>query len=313
MNKLYHPLPGTPNECMNRSLKNLALNSAHRFGLLQNLHLFDFSHDSLYVLVYHRVDWEHSQPRLDPRNLSATPAQFEQQMRLLSEEYHPVTADDVLAAVAGNKKLPPRAVLVTVDDGYRDFKEYIWPIAMRYQIYPVLFVPTSFVGSGSFWWDQLYDALKRTALKEIETPVGILSLQNLLERSQAFVSLANYMKSAPFDSAMAIIRDLCGELIPDPFDDRRITLDWDELRELASSGVTIAPHTHTHPALRNISDEQVRFELSECQRLIRTEIGSSNLLFAYLWYTSSYRRGWKNTPRNGLSVSIYDDSWPCPA
>src|SRR6185436_16834798 len=110
----------------------------------------------------------------------------------------------------------------------------------------------------------LYDALKRTALKEIGTPVGTLSLQNPLERSQAFASLANYMKNAPFDSAMAMISDLYGELISDPPDERRITLDWDELRELASSGVTIAPHTHTHPALRNISNEQVRFELSEC-------------------------------------------------
>ena len=86
-------------------------------------------------------------------------------MRLIANKYHPVTAEEVLEAASGNRKLPPYAVLVTVDDGYRDFKNHIWRIAKPYGIRPVLFVPTAFIGSGVFWWDQLYDALHRTNLE----------------------------------------------------------------------------------------------------------------------------------------------------
>lgn len=267
---------------MYKYFKRFALSSAHQLGVLRGTHYFDASHtNSLYVLVYHRVDWQNSQPRLDPQNLSATPEQFEQHMRLISTEYHSVSAETLLEAVLYNKKLPPRAVLITVDDGYRDFKKYIWPIADRYRIRPVLFVPTAYVGSGIFWWDQLYDALRRTTLSQVETPMGTLSLNNFSDREYAFTQIAQHMKKSPFNLAFTMLSELCRELVSDPFSEDRATLDWDELRELARAGVTVAPHTHTHPALGNVSLEQIRYEVSESQRLIMTEIGSCSHLFAY--------------------------------
>ena len=270
---------------MFKKFKHFSLYTAHKLGILGSIHHFDTSPaNSIYVLVYHRVDWQASQPHLDPQNLSATPEQFDQQMRLISNEYHPVSAEDLLEAALYNKKLPPRAVLITVDDGYRDFKNYIWPIAHRYGIRPVLFVSTSFVGTGVFWWDLLYDALKRTTLSQVETPVGLLSLNTLLDRQYAFTQLADYMKRSSFKTAYTEINDLCLELVSDPFSEDRVTLDWDDLRELSMAGVTVAPHTHTHPALNNISSEQARFEVLESQRLVMSEIGSCSYLFAYLVY-----------------------------
>ena len=97
----------------------------------------------------------------------------------------------------------------------------------------------------------------------METPIGVLPLNNVADRHYAFTQLAQFMKKSPFDPVVAMLNDVCHELVPDPFSDERITLDWDELRELTRDGVTIAPHTHTHPALGNISPEQVRFEVSE--------------------------------------------------
>jgi peptidoglycan/xylan/chitin deacetylase (PgdA/CDA1 family) len=267
---------------MYKNIKHFTLNSAHKLGVLRSAHHFDTSYaNSIYVLVYHRVDWQNAQPKLDPQNLSATPDQFEQQMRLIAREYHPISAETLLEAVTHNKKLPPRAVLVTVDDGYCDFKKYIWPIADRYGVRPVLFVPTGYVGKGVFWWDQLYDALQRTTLRQIETPVGILSLDNLADRSYAFVQIAQYMKKSPFSLAFTMINDVCRTLVSDPFSEDQVTLDWDDLRELARAGVTVAPHTHTHPALGNISIEQVQFEIAESQRLIMKELNLESHLFAY--------------------------------
>lgn len=267
---------------MYKYFKNSALYAAHKLGILRSFHYLDrSSNNTLYVLAYHRVDWENSEPRLDPQNLSATPEQFDQQMRLISSEYHPVSAEDLLETTLHHKKLSPRSVLVTVDDGYLDFKKYIWPIANRYGVRPVLFIPTAYVGRGWFWWDRLYDALQRTTLHQLETPVGVFPLKAMQDRHCVFIKLADYMKESPFDKAFVEISNLCQELVPDmPLMDR-ITLDWDELRELALAGVTIAPHTHIHPALHNISPEQAKFEILESQRLIMLELGSHSKLFAY--------------------------------
>lgn len=267
---------------MYKYFKNSALYAAHKLGVFRSFHYLDGSSiNSLYVLAYHRVDWENSQLRLDPQNLSATPEQFDQQMRLISSEYHPVSAEDLLETISHLKKLPPRSVLVTVDDGYLDFKKYIWPIANRYGIRPVLFIPTAYVGKDLFWWDKLYDGLQRTKLHQFETPVGVLPLNTIQHRHYAFMKLADYMKQSPFDKAFIEISDLCQELVPGQLLTDKVTLDWGDLRELALAGVTIAPHTHTHPALGNISPEQARFEILESQHLIMSEIGSHSGLFAY--------------------------------
>lgn len=267
---------------MYRYFKNSALYAAHRLGILRGLHYLDGSSiNSLYVLAYHRVDWENSQPRLDPQNLSATPEQFDQHMRLICSEYHPVSAEDLLETSVHHKQLPPRSVLVTVDDGYLDFKKHIWPIANSYGVRPVLFIPTAFVGKNLFWWDRLYDALQRTTFQQLKSPVGPLPLKTTQDRHYAFMRLADYMKKSAYETAIVEISDLCGNLVPDQPWKEKSTLDWDDLRELALAGVTIAPHTHRHTALGNLSPEQAKIDILESQRQITLEIGSHSMLFAY--------------------------------
>src|SRR3712207_2813854 len=114
----------------------------------------------LRVLTYHRVDEPDAQPTLYPGLISATPAAFEQQMRYLSKHYNVVSMAEVLAAFQG-AALPPRSVLVTFDDAYRDFAEHAWPTLRRYRLPATVFVPTAFPDRPQriFWWDQLYHAV----------------------------------------------------------------------------------------------------------------------------------------------------------
>ncbi|MFH1634623.1 MAG: polysaccharide deacetylase family protein [Chloroflexota bacterium] len=235
---------------------------------------------SLYVLAYHRVIEPDSQmPGLDM--VSATPAQFDAQMQLLAREYHPVTAEDVLNAFDRGTPLPRYAVLVTVDDGYRDFQDTIFPIASRYGIRPVLFVPTQFMGQGYFWWDRLPLALSSARVNEIDTPVGRFSLRTATGQTQALARLSDYVRVQPFEQARQWVEDLCNEIAPDLPDSGHATLDWGELRALARAGVDIASHTHSHPILSHVSLEQARREIRLSQDLIAREIGRVLPIFAF--------------------------------
>ena len=237
----------------------------------------------LYVLAYHRVDEFGRKPRLDPNLISATPAQFEAQMRLIAERYHPVSAEEALETIERGVPLPRDAVLVTVDDGYCDFQEVIFPIVRRHGIRPVLFVPTAYVGQGAFWWDQLFDALQQTRAGEISTPLGRLSLRTTAEKYAAMEHLRAYIKHphAPFEQARRELQALCAEAAPDLVPPEHVTLDWDELRALARAGVTIASHSHTHPILSRIPLDQVRDEIRTSQRLIAQEIGQALPIVAF--------------------------------
>jgi len=237
----------------------------------------------LYVLAYHRVDEFDRKPRLDPSLISATPAQLEAQMRFIAQRYHPISAEEALEAIEHGASLPRDAVLVTVDDGYCDFQEVIFPIMRRYGIRPVLFVPTAYVGQGVFWWDQLFDALQQTRAREISTPLGRLPLRTPAEKRAALEHLRAYLKRphSPFEQARRELQALCAAAAPDLLAPERVTLNWDELRALARAGVTIASHSHTHAILSRIPLDQAQNEIRTSQRLIVQEIGQALPIFAF--------------------------------
>lgn len=266
------------------ALKAKALTFAERFHLLDLVQRFGRgSGRRLYVLAYHRVDEFDRKPRLAPSLISATPAQFEAQMRFIAQRYHPISAEEVLEAIERGASLPRDAVLVTVDDGYCDFREVIFPIVHRYGIRPVLFVPTAYVGQGAFWWDQLFDALQQTRAQEISTPLGRLFLRTPAEKQAALAHLCAYIKRphSPFEQARRELQALCAAAAPDLLPPEHVTLDWDELRALARVGATIAAHSHTHPILSRIPLDQARDEIRTSQRLIAQEIGQALPIFAF--------------------------------
>lgn len=61
-----------------------------------------------------------------------------------------------------------------------------------------------------------------------------------------------------------------------------LTLSWDDIRFLKKSGVfEIASHTVTHSDLSRISDDQLRAELQESQRIIKENTGETPNVLAY--------------------------------
>jgi peptidoglycan/xylan/chitin deacetylase (PgdA/CDA1 family) len=237
----------------------------------------------LRVLTYHRVDAPQTRPWLDPVLISASPEVFEVQMKYLAANYHPISIFDVLEALQKKDRtiLPPRAVLVTFDDAYQDFEQHAWPVLKRYHIPVTLFVPTAFPDHPErlFWWDRLFHALHSTIKSEIRTPMGNLALSTDLERSQASLRLKNYIKSLPNDAAIAFVEDVEQQLDVSP--QANCVLRWEELRKLAQEGVTLAPHTQTHPIMNHIPPGAMQNEALESLRDLQREIGEIPPVFAY--------------------------------
>jgi peptidoglycan/xylan/chitin deacetylase (PgdA/CDA1 family) len=101
-----------------------------------------FRERTLCVLMYHKVN------DLPGNAPTVPPAAFDAQMAQLGElGYTPVSLDEVIAYYTQAAPLPPRAVLITFDDGYRDNLENAVPILQRYGYPAVLFVPIAFLGS----------------------------------------------------------------------------------------------------------------------------------------------------------------------
>jgi peptidoglycan/xylan/chitin deacetylase (PgdA/CDA1 family) len=105
--------------------------------------------DRLAILMYHRVAPTGS-PAL--RAYRVTPEAFEEQLRYLrGAGYSSIRLEDWQAAMAKQKPLLGRAVVITFDDGYRDFLTYAWPLLKHYGFSATVFLVVDEMGRSSHW------------------------------------------------------------------------------------------------------------------------------------------------------------------
>ncbi len=235
----------------------------------------------LRVLTYHRI-LEPTDTGVNPSLHSATPVTFERQIRHLAKRYRVVSAEDVLDALHGGRALPPRAVLLTFDDAYRDFGEIVWPILSRYALPALLFVPTAYPDhpERAFWWDRLYHALAYTPRTRWQcSHLGTLELATLAARQDSVRQAQDALKRLPHPEAMSIVDTLCAEL-GEPEPAARV-LDWGELRELAADGITLGAHTRTHPVLTRTSTEVAEAEIRGSRDDLASRTGVVPRVFCY--------------------------------
>jgi peptidoglycan/xylan/chitin deacetylase (PgdA/CDA1 family) len=109
------------------------------------------------VLMYHYIrinPWETDKVGF---NLSVTPYDFAMQMDYLLEHgYHTISLDELGANLLFGAKLPIKPIVLSFDDGYRDFFTNAFPILQKRNMKAVNFVITGFVGLPVYLtWEEI--------------------------------------------------------------------------------------------------------------------------------------------------------------
>lgn len=115
------------------------------------------SSSSVTVLGYHRFE----NPPHDPLALSTK--DFETQMQRLKDTgVTVISMDDFLAWRRGEKDVPARSAIVTIDDGYISGYSEAWPVLKKFGYPFTMFVYTNYIGTGgkSISWPQLEEMQK---------------------------------------------------------------------------------------------------------------------------------------------------------
>jgi peptidoglycan/xylan/chitin deacetylase (PgdA/CDA1 family) len=97
------------------------------------------------ILMYHSVSWEQESVRPYFR-LTVSPRRFREQMKSLRERGFSVIAlSEAVRRIQSAEPIPPRTVVITFDDGFRDFATAAWPILEEYRYTATVFLPTGFI------------------------------------------------------------------------------------------------------------------------------------------------------------------------
>lgn len=107
---------------------------------------------SVVALCYHRFE------DIPKDSLAIKPSEFEQQLQQIKDEgFTVIKMQDFLAWRRGEKEIPEKSCIITIDDGYRSGYDVAWPLLKKFQYPFTMFVYVNYIGSGgkSVTWEQL--------------------------------------------------------------------------------------------------------------------------------------------------------------
>ncbi len=102
------------------------------------------------ILMYHQVG--KFPPMRTHRATYCDVDRFRRQMAWLrAARYHVLDMDQVADCLAGRRPIPPRAVALTFDDGYRNFLTHALPVLARHGFPAIVYVVPELIGQRAHW------------------------------------------------------------------------------------------------------------------------------------------------------------------
>jgi peptidoglycan/xylan/chitin deacetylase (PgdA/CDA1 family) len=238
----------------------------------------------LTVLCYHRILDMPSDFPFDGDLVSASPAQFEDQLRFVARHWRVMNFRMLREHIAREGQFPDRALIITFDDGYADNREVAFPLLMKHGLTAVMFVTAGFMGMRKlFWWDRLALVAKTAKARRaaIEEPIRLeIDLDAFPDRQAAARHLIHTAKTLPEKDKETLIARLAGRLGVDIGESRfSTTMGWDDLREMSAAGIEIGAHSVNHPIFSNVDDALLAREVSESKAMIEKELGGEVISF----------------------------------
>jgi len=258
------------------------------------------------VLMYHSV----LKTRTDAWGLRVSPRCFYEHMAVLCANANPMRLADVDEAMAANR-LPPRAVVVTFDDGYLDNLWNAKPVLEKFAVPATVFVATGYVDSHrEFWWDELELLLLNSPRlpRVIELTVknqphrfdlgddASLNVYRRFQcrhwrawheevptaRHQMFLVVRELLRLTGPDDRERALETLRGAAGRPSWRPTHQCLSPGQLRELVASNlIEIGGHTVTHSSLGALSPQDQQREIISGKKWLEQNLGRKITSFAY--------------------------------
>ena len=106
------------------------------------------------ILCYHRFG-EHGD------RLEVSAARFKEQLNFLKEkDYRVIPLADLMGFLRGERGLPKRAVVLTIDDGHRSIYQVAYPMLKEFGYPATLFVYSDYIDNGGLHWREIDEMVK---------------------------------------------------------------------------------------------------------------------------------------------------------
>jgi peptidoglycan/xylan/chitin deacetylase (PgdA/CDA1 family) len=201
---------------------------------------------------------------------------------LRSHDVDIVTLDEVHQRLI-NRNFSRRFACFTLDDGYRDNRDFALPVMREFDAPMTVYVASDFAeGCGRLWWVALQRAIAGS--DSIETSIGRLDASTPSAKQAAFERLHDWLRGLPGEHDLAReVSALCARHgVDEAAICRELCMSWDELKPFADDPlVTIGAHTISHCNLARQTVETASHEIASSRARIETALQRPVLHLAY--------------------------------
>lgn len=263
------------------------------------------------IFTLHSVSPTPPQPFEPNEILRVTPDFLSEAIEVVREAGYEIISLDQLADRIENGFDGPPFACFTLDDGYRDNRDFAYPVFQRHGVPFAIYVPPDYAdGVGELWWLVLEAALRQAdqLTVELNGEKKHFVLATTEEKHAAFSDIYWTLRRGSEDVLRSKVREiadlagydwstLCRDLI----------MTWDEIRALNEDPlVTIGAHTMSHRAVAKLSEDDARAEISDSVKRIEAELGGtcSHFSFPYGDSESAGERDFKLARELGLRTAV---------
>jgi peptidoglycan/xylan/chitin deacetylase (PgdA/CDA1 family) len=253
----------------------------------------------LAVVTYHGVlpsGYEAIDPGFDGGLITADV--FRSQLHLLKRNYNVISPEHMRGWCRGEQELPPRAVLVTCDDGGLNNLTEMVPILHEEGLRCLFFITGASLSEQRtmLWYEELLLLFLRAPDGNFNIRCAGIEIGGVLgereQRRAVWWSAVKQLSQVDHAMRQCFLAEGYAYFELEPSLDYFLEnyaeaqrhfclLTRTELQQLDAAGMTIGAHTLTHPLLSQLPPEQAWIEITESRTGLESALGKPVWAFAY--------------------------------
>ncbi len=215
--------------------------------------------------------------------------QFKADLEFFLRHYSPVTEEDIICHLHGGRELPPRSVLFTFDDGFRECHDVVAPLLQGSGAPAAFFLTSASIDNKQLCYTQkkslLIGALARKQNTATLNEAGrVLSLAGVPINS----NLASRILSVPYrkremldDLARIMQCDFQGYL-----DSQKPYLRSEQVEVLLRQGFAVGAHSIDHPLYSELTLDEQLIQTRESMRWLSDHFHIKCRSFAFPYHAN---------------------------
>ncbi len=252
----------------------------------------------LAVITYHGVvppDYRRIDAGLDGSLVTAET--FRRQLRLLKSNYNVISPEEMFAWCRKECELPPRAVLITCDDGLHSDVSEMLPVLQEEGLHCLFFVTGASASEESslLWYQELLWMLLQAPAGSFQVGAPELQMSGVLqspyERRKLCWDMVKRLSRIDAETREGFLgaaheyfglkRSASAGAEFDPLLRYFRLMTRTDLKKLVASGMTIGAHTLTHPVLTEQPGELAWTEIVKSRVQLEAVLGREIWALAY--------------------------------